>query len=169
MIVMLFQTYVTTWPPLIKIKHLSMVSLDRANYFTWKSHTHSHLRGYKLFPMVDDIDRSVVGTTRSTPTCMVIFHDNLFCPSTSHFAQNLLWSVDHPRRDFLTPNWSQGYFNWRKNSQQMTTLPDWLPRWNNFGRWESQSTMVSIPSLPSMNWINRMIFLWPQKLLAYMK
>lgn len=35
-------------PPINKIKHLSIVRLDRNNYLVWKTHTTAHLRGYDL-------------------------------------------------------------------------------------------------------------------------
>lgn len=43
----------TFHPPLIKIKHLSTVCLDRQNYLIWRAHTLAHLRGYELLQFVE--------------------------------------------------------------------------------------------------------------------
>lgn len=43
----------TPKPTLIKIKHLSIVRLDRNDYFTWKVHTMSHLCGYELLQFIE--------------------------------------------------------------------------------------------------------------------
>lgn len=90
-------------PALIKIKHLSMVRLDRSNYFTWKARTLAHLRGYELLLFIEKpittADLSLIQQDQPTFGMVVLGHLSVNA-SLGHDKQNIIRGLDGLGRDF---------------------------------------------------------------------